>query len=84
MVGVIARLADLNPLNRVPSIRAHLEAEGGSVLNSGVPIEVHASKIHTPNMFGLFQSHLFQVGSYIVPQVIDGHSWECYADMHYG
>lgn len=46
---------------------------GGLVLNCGVPIEVHASKIYTPNIFGLFQSHLFQSGSYIVREVIDGH-----------
>ncbi|KAM0861808.1 hypothetical protein ACQ4PT_045662 [Festuca glaucescens] len=45
----------------------------GSMLNSGLPIKVHASKIYTPNMFGLFQIHLFQSGSYIVREVIDGH-----------
>jgi hypothetical protein len=45
------------------------------VLNSGLPIEVHASKIYTPNVFGLFQIHLFQSGSYIVREVIDGHKF---------
>ncbi|XP_047059651.1 protein FAR1-RELATED SEQUENCE 5-like [Lolium rigidum] len=45
---------------------------GGIVLNSGLPIEMHASKIYTPNMFGLFKVHLFQSGSYIVQEVIDG------------
>ncbi|KAK1600955.1 hypothetical protein QYE76_020962 [Lolium multiflorum] len=47
----------------------------GSVLNSGLPIEVHASKIYTPNVFGLFQIHLFQSASYLVREVVDGHKF---------
>lgn len=46
---------------------------GGVVLNSGFPIEMHASKIYTPNMFDLFKVELFQSGSYIVKEVTDGH-----------
>ncbi|XP_047062117.1 uncharacterized protein LOC124669568 isoform X1 [Lolium rigidum] len=58
MVGVIARLADLNPLNRVPSIRAHLEAE--VMINLGVAEipECHIMRRWTRDAYRDMPEHL--------------------------
>jgi hypothetical protein len=48
-----------------------MHSQGGLVLNTGLPIEMHASKIYTPNMFYQFQVQLYLSGSFSVKSLSD-------------
>ncbi|XP_051224078.1 protein FAR1-RELATED SEQUENCE 5 [Lolium perenne] len=45
---------------------------GRVLLNSGGPIEKHASKIYTPNVYNLFEVQIFQSASYTAEEIIRG------------
>ena len=42
----------------------------GAVLQVGVPIELHASKVYTAAMYELFRKIIFESGAYVVEEVV--------------
>jgi hypothetical protein len=45
---------------------------GRVLLNNGGPIEKHANKIYTPNVYNLFEVQIFQSASYTAQEIIRG------------
>ncbi|KAE8815205.1 hypothetical protein D1007_07531 [Hordeum vulgare] len=65
-------------LSELEEEEADEEDEGGVVLNLGVPLEFHASKVYTSSMYELFQHAIYLSGSFVLQE-----AWESEQGMVY-